>query len=204
MQSMNVFKMSHALAFIASMSAMSIPAMLWGGWMNQAQAQTAQTPQTTTANPGFCTAPEYRQFDFWLGSWDVYDYSSGSKGVLQGSNVIERIYGCALRENWIGEGTEGTRGTSLNIYYDREKKWYQTWVDTQGTLLIISGGIKDGKMVMTGEHPGRQAGVTVQERITWSLVNNDPNQVRQFWESSRDAGKTWVVIFDGLYVRKTS
>ena len=27
-------------------------------------------------------------------------------------------------------------------------------------------------------------------------------KVRQFWQSSRDGGKTWAVVFDGLYERK--
>jgi hypothetical protein len=40
---------------------------------------------------------------------------------------------------------------------------------------------------------------TVQ-RIAWSV--NDDGSVRQLWESTDDAGKTWTVQFDGRYIRR--
>jgi hypothetical protein len=42
----------------------------------------------------------------------------------------------------------------------------------------------------------------VLHRILWSLVQNDSDRVRQFWQRSRDGGQTWETVFDGLYVRK--
>src|SRR5919108_895437 len=57
-----------------------------------------------------CSAPEYRQFDFWVGEWDV----KTPKGTIAGTNRIERIEGgCALQENW--RGTNNT-GRSINAY----------------------------------------------------------------------------------------
>jgi hypothetical protein len=41
---------------------------------------------------------------------------------------------------------------------------------------------------------------TILNRITWTPI--DANHVRQFWEISRDGGKTWASNFDGLYTRK--
>jgi hypothetical protein len=148
-----------------------------------------------------CSSLEYRQFDFWVGNWDVYDYSTGAKGDFAGTNDIKLLFNdCVLQENWVGNG--GLNGSSYNIYSQLDKKWHQTWVDNRATLLVLAGEFKDGKMILEGQHPGRNPGVTVMERITWNLVDNDPNQVRQFWEFSRDGGTTWEVAFDGLYVRK--
>lgn len=147
---------------------------------------SAPAQQQAAAKP--CSTPEHRQFDFWLGDWEV----QGPGGARAGSNRIESILnGCVLRESW--QGTGGLNGTSLNLYAP-DGQWHQTWVDDRGNLLELSGGLEDGKMVM------RSAGKEVIHRITWSQLA--PGRVRQLWESSRDGGKTWSVAFDGTYVRK--
>jgi hypothetical protein len=56
-------------------------------------------------------------------------------------------------------------------------------------------------MVLQG--PGITAdGSSFVNRITWSVVDGDPNHIRQFWEISGDEGTTWVVSFDGHYLRE--
>src|SRR3954470_11889409 len=86
------------------------------------------------APPPACSEPEYHQFDFWIGDWDV----RGPKGKQAGVNHIRSILdGCVLQENWSGAG--GSTGTSYNIYDRTQKKWHQTWVDNQGTLLQLDG-----------------------------------------------------------------
>ena len=37
-------------------------------------------------------------------------------------------------------------------------------------------------------------------RITW--FDNHDGSVRQLWEISRNAAKTWEVVFDGIYKKK--
>ena len=147
----------------------------------------AQTPPP--APPPACLSAEYRQFDFWVGTWDVFQ----PNGQKAGENRIEPISGgCALLENWSGRG--GFTGKSLNIYDSTDKRWHQTWVDSSGALLMISGNLVDKRMVL-----GAQAS-DAHQRITWTP--NDDGSVRQFWESSADGGKTWTVLFDGKYVRR--
>jgi hypothetical protein len=53
-------------------------------------------------------------------------------------------------------------------------------------------------MVLEGTKARGGSG-TSRERITWEKKAAD--KVRQLWESSTDEGKTWKVLFDGLYVR---
>ena len=149
----------------------------------------AQAPTPPASPPPACQSAEYRQFDFWVGTWDVF-LPNGQKA---GENRIEPISaGCALLENWSGRG--GFTGKSLNIYDRDDKRWHQTWVDSSGGLLMIAGSLVDRRMVLSSE-----AGGTWQ-RITWTP--NDDGSVRQFWEASADAGKTWTVQFDGKYVRR--
>ena len=157
-----------------------------------AAVANAQAP--APASPPPCSAEENRQFDFWIGSWNV----ENPKAEYVGTNEITAILsGCALEENW--KGAKGLVGTSYNVYDPLAKKWHQTWIDSSGSLLLLDGGLVDGKMVLSGAQPDGSGG-TVQHRITWTPL--DPDQVRQFWESSTDGGKTWTVAFDGLYKRK--
>ncbi len=156
-----------------------------------ARAQEAAEP----VKPAPCSSPEYRQFDFWIGRWEV----TVPNGGVAGTNVIERIEGgCGLRERW--EGTRGVTGTSLNIWNARDGRWHQTWIDNTGTLLRLDGGLVDGSMVMTGTTKSATVeGGTTLQRITWTP--NADGTVRQLWEASGDDGKTWSVAFDGLYTR---
>lgn len=154
-----------------------------------ARAQT-MPPQLL---PSPCGAAEHHQFDFWLGDWKVQD----TAGNPAGTNQITAIQnGCVLFENW--NGAKSSTGNSFNMYWSADKKWHQTWVDNQGGRLDLSGGLQDGKMVLEGEAPSqRDPGKRVRHRISWEKRGSN---VRQLWQASRDDGKTWNVLFDGLYV----
>ena len=142
-----------------------------------------------------CAAPEHRQFDFWVGTWEVF----GRAGKKVGENRIELIAdGCALLEQWTGTGN--VTGKSLNMYDRADRRWHQTWVDNGGTLLILAGAMSDGSMVMSASSPAASdPKATVVQRITWTPAAD--GSVRQLWESSGDGGKIWTVVFDGRYVR---
>jgi len=140
-----------------------------------------------------CDEPAHRQFDFWLGEWQVHT----PDGKLAGTNRIDREYnGCVLHERY--STGRGYSGESLNVYDLARKVWHQTWVDTDGTLLVLEGGLRDGKMVLEGQTANTDASST-KHRITWSP--NADGSVRQLWEST-DAKGNWSVAFDGLYTRK--
>lgn len=158
-----------------------------------AASACGQSVPPTPAKP--CESSEHRQFDFWLGHWEVF----GPAGKKVGENRIETIAdGCALLEQWSGNG--GITGKSLNIYDAIDRRWHQTWVDSGGTLLMLSGQLVDRSMVMsmTGPSP-TDPRASVLQQITWTPAAD--GSVRQLWELSSDAGKTWTVLFDGRYVR---
>ena len=77
--------------------------------------------------------------------------------------------------------------------------WHQTWVDANGTLLLLDGGLIDGRMVLTGETPARDGTGTVRHEISWEPL--ETGQVRQVWRMSRDGGNTWTDAFVGIYTR---
>jgi hypothetical protein len=141
-----------------------------------------------------CSTPEYRQFDFWLGDWNVTNPAGKSAGH---NHVTSEYGGCVLQEHWSGSG--GSLGSSFNIYDPVRKVWHQTWVDNGGTLLEIEGGLKDGSRVMSGEQL-QADGKKLLNRITWTPIGSGgDSKVRQHWEISTDGGKSWKTSFDGLY-----
>ena len=158
-----------------------------------ARAQTAP-PQPPQQPPPCKSRPEYRQFDFWVGEWDVRN----PQGQQAGTNSVQLILGdCVVFENWTG--ARGGQGKSFNVYNAAKGKWQQTWVDNSGGVLELFGEYKDGAMRLTGEKKGRD-GKTTLDRLTFTKLAD--GGVRQLWEQSADGGQTWTVAFDGTYVRK--
>lgn len=137
---------------------------------------------------------EHRQFDFWVGDWEV----KSAQGQPLGTNKIERLVeGCLLLENWTG--AQGGSGKSINFFDGTTGKWHQTWVGFQGNVVNLDGEYKEGVLRFTGTtKQGR--GPETLERLTF--FNLGPDRVRQLWEQSTDAGKTWNIAFDGYYFRK--
>lgn len=157
-------------------------------------ALASQAPPPPAAQG--CQDARSRQFDFWLGRWEV----TNPAGKLAGRSRIESILGgCVLLENW--DSPSGVSGKSFNLFNADTGSWEQFWVDNSGSRLHLSGGLHEGRMVLHGtqDKPNAQSGLRQHERITWTP--NADGSVRQLWETSTDDGKTWTVSFDGLYRR---
>lgn len=151
-----------------------------------------------------CAAPQYRQFDFWLGEWEV---RSASGQLLGHNRITSRHGGCVVMEEW--DGAAGGSGSSFNFYDQPTKQWHQFWVDASGTNWLSSdkkgnpttmrGGIKDGAMVMTGDVESIPS--VGLNRVTFRPLED--GRVRQTFEASTDGGKTWTPSFDGFYKKVT-
>lgn len=138
-----------------------------------------------------CRIPEARQFDFWMGEWEVRN----AAGEVLGHNSIRRVSaGCALLENWQGAG--GGVGLSLNTYDTDLGRWTQRWVGNGATLWLV-GGLEGESMVLTGTAPRGTPRGPVLDRLTWTPLAG--GSVRQAWEISADEGRTWTVAFEGFY-----
>ncbi len=142
------------------------------------------------------TNPKAREFDFWIGEWDVY--VTGTKNFA-GNSKIEMISGgCAILENW---ESNASSGKSLNFIDPHTNKWRQTWVGSYafGTQDFTDGEYKDGAMrfVFEGTNPNGQKFMG-----RFIFFNEKPGQVRQFNETSVDGGKTWTTSYDFTYLRK--
>jgi len=138
-----------------------------------------------------CTSgAEYKQFDFWIGDWDVE--VSGQK--IARSRIEKVSDGCIVQENWMP--LNGLNGKSWNFYNTATRKWEQVWIGPDGGVSKFQGDWKDGKMFFQGfaEQPN---GTRSMARITFAPLQN--HGVHQLAERSTDGGKTWTVGFDGIY-----
>ena len=139
--------------------------------------------------------PLARQFDFWIGDWDV----KTQQGQNAGKNTIQRLEdGCILLENWTG--SLGGTGKSINFFDKDTNKWRQIWIDNGGNSTSFVGEFKDGSMRYEAENIGTD-GKKFLSRLTFTPL--DKTHVRQYGERSNDDGKTWAITFDFVYVLKS-
>lgn len=153
-------------------------------------AKPAAALQSSAAQPAPCSDEAHHQFDFWVGRWDVYDPS----GKLVAHSLIEPVYGCGIRENWMPLGKPG--GGSLSIYVPAERRWEQFWIDSSGSRAIFTGGWDGKAMVITGTWGG--------PLVRMSYSKTADGSVRQLGEQSRDEGKNWAPSFEFTYRRPTA
>lgn len=137
-----------------------------------------------------CGTPEYRQFDFWLGNWEVRDPAGN---VVGRNDVSLHLDGCMLMESWTS--VAGHAGMSMNFFEPTDATWNQIFIDNTGVPSgwpPLKGKLVDGKMVLSSI-----AGTRPQTRWIWSRT--DDGRVRQMAEQLGDDGKTWTVTWDSYY-----
>jgi hypothetical protein len=143
--------------------------------------------------PKPCASSVHRQFDFWVGQWNVTE-----AGQPAGYNDIQLILnGCGLLENWTG--TQGGIGKSLNYYNAIDGLWHQQWVDGSGGSLSLAGKFENGAMRLEGLRPATAKQPAMRHRITWTALPG--GKVRQLWESAPADKDEWSKQFDGIYER---
>ncbi len=138
--------------------------------------------------------PESKQFDFWVGEWDV----TTAQGIDAGSSSVQKILGgCVILENWTP--ASGAQGKSLNAYNGGLKMWQQFWTSASGTVTEYRESTwVDGSLQFVAHIP--DANSPTELRMTFTPV--DSNTVRQYGERSTDRGRTWTASFDLYYHRK--
>jgi hypothetical protein len=155
-------------------------------------APAAAALQPPAPAPPVCTTPEHRQFDFWVGRWDVYPTGTDQ---LVAHSLIERLHaGCVIRENWMPLQGEG--GGSLNSWVPGERRWRQLWADDRNSWRDFTGGFEDDAMVLTASVV-RADGSPALERMRFT--REEGGAVRQQGTASTDGGQTWTPRYDFTY-----
>ena len=142
----------------------------------------------------------FREFDFWVGDWDVRPTGTVNPTGPPARNTITiEDNGCVVMEHRLAPS--GNQGQSFNIFDRSVGKWRQTWVDNLGGQHDYRGGLVNGNMVLIGDTPAPngQPGRT-PTRLTLFHISRD--SVRQFFETSAVSGRTWIAASDLMYVRR--
>lgn len=165
-------------------------------------ASTLFSQQSATQlAPNPCAVAELKQFDFWLGEWDLTWPGQPAGEVGHGTNSVQRILdGCVVQESFSGRDSMPLRGTSVSTFDALAGNWKQTWVDNEGGYLDFTGGIKDGQMILQREAV-RKDGTKTLQRMVWKNIT--ASELDWSWESSRDGGKTWQVQWPIHYRKKS-
>lgn len=147
----------------------------------------AQSPPA----PG-CASPEYRQFDFWVGEWDLTHSGGRSR-----NRITKTLDGCVILEQFTG--APGTRldGTSVSTYDRTAGRWKQAWVDNSGAYLDFVGGEDAGDR--TFEREFEKDGRRIRQRMVFRDVR--PDSLKWLWQRSEDGGATWKTTWEIDYRR---
>lgn len=173
---------------------MSYRLILAMGFMVLIGALTQGASSQSVGSQAKCLEPERRQFDFWIGEWDV-SWGENQRGT---NSVRATLDGCVIMESFDGRPAITLQGVSVSSFNQQNSKWQQTWVDNNGSYLDFVGGWQKDKMVL--ERPAVVDGKSVLQRMVW--YNIKPDSLEWNWERSEDSGKTWNVLWQITYRRK--
>ena len=152
--------------------------------------------QAAPTNP--CADPLQKQFDFWVGEWNLTWPGDKQGEVVRGTNIIKRILdGCVVQENFSGGDSMHLRGMSLSTYDLKSNHWKQTWVDNENGYLDFVGDFSNGQMIL--QRDALRNGERILQRMVWKNIS--ANELDWSWESSTDGGKTWQVNWPIHYKR---
>lgn len=141
-----------------------------------------------------CSAPAYRQFDFFAGDWDTYDLESSDHSKVIARNTVNiTLDGCVIHEDYRQD--DGHHGESYSLYVAATGKWHQSWVTNRGELLLLDGGMQGDRMVFNGVEK-KVGKPDAQVRVAWYMQGGG---VRETAERSLDGGKTWKPEFDIIF-----
>jgi hypothetical protein len=127
-------------------------------------------------------------FDFWVGEWNL-TWKDRDSSAARGENTITRIMGGrVLQERFraLSGSMVGYEGMSLSLFDVTAKKWFQTWVDSDGNYLDFTGGAM-GKDRFFAREYHEQNGGTVQQRMIFYNIAQDAFD----WDWERSSSGSW-------------
>ena len=157
--------------------------------------------QTLPRKSPCVTEGVYRQLDFWIGEWDVYNLKGQKSGDSRISLILDS---CAILEEWTSPALPNGfvyQGKSMNTYNASEKQWQQNWTDNVGgNTHYLKGKLEDNKMVFETDPYVYAKDTMAIMRLTFFNLSQD--KVRQLAQLSKDNGRTWATQYDLEYRRK--
>ena len=162
--------------------------------------------QNTVPDTISCDSPEARQFDFWIGDWNIKQkmlQNDGSWISLDAKTSVKKILnGCALEEYWKGEvkyfwsgmnNSKYIEAISIRYFDTKKMKWHIQWIDNSNLVMGpgFDGNFENGKGVFYSET------VTAKGKQISRIIFSDIKKNSVLWKLSisRDEGKIWIDIW---------
>lgn len=152
----------------------------------------AQSPAPPT-----CEGPEWKQFDFWVGDWELSYRGADGKAARSRNKVTKILDGCVILEEFSGAPGTKLNGHSVSTYDRNAKRWKQTWVDNTGSYLDFTGGFAGAKMILARD--AERQGKRFKQRMVWQDIRAD--SFKWLWQRSDDGGATWSTQWEIDYRR---
>lgn len=144
-----------------------------------------------TQRPSACASADERQFDFWVGEWDVS--GTGYTAVVAESTITLADEGCLVLENW--RPFANGHAHSISVYDQTNHRWRQYYAGA-GIAPTEYTGVMDSEGVLRfdvdNSSPAR--------RMNYQRI--DANTVRQWGEQYDDITRVWSTTWDLTYRRR--
>jgi hypothetical protein len=134
---------------------------------------------------GACSSAADHEFDFWLGEWN---WTQGNLGGAT-NDITKEGGGCLIEEHY--RDPQGVVGRSVSLFSRLDQRWHQTYIDSQGSRIVLVGR-RDGDRMVLDE--------SATQRSVWDPL--DPDTIRFYSERTSNGGASWSFVFDGRYTRR--
>lgn len=160
---------------------------------------------------GACGDPSFREFDFWIGEWDVLNRQRRPDGTAWGvtGQATDRVYpvvdGCGIVEHWRGDAGQGfVVGYSLRAWNPDSGRWdlVLLWPPPeQPVFFTLEGGFRHGR----GEFFASRTDADGNEVLTrFTFADVSPVSLRWNNGTSRDGGNSWATTWIMEFSRRDS
>ncbi|CAN5160650.1 hypothetical protein BH11BAC6_BH11BAC6_09910 [soil metagenome] len=113
--------------------------------------------------------------------------------TLHGTNHVEKLFGnCTIQENFNDPNTNYL-GKSWSVYNANYKIWEQTWVDSQGGFIYLTGAMKNDSLILLTQEKNVPKTISPSGKLVSRMVYYHITQqsFEWSWESSTDGGINW-------------
>ena len=138
--------------------------------------------------------PEARQFDFWLGAWDVnlrvlQQDKTWKDSIRAEARIYSVLDGKAVLELW---ESAPIRGFSLRYFDVAQNRWV-LWLNWPGAGRSASSGLEGSFRHGRGDFYSTSTNAEGEETLSrYTFTDITPESLRWNDGYSKDGGKTWV------------
>ncbi len=137
-------------------------------------------------------------FDFWVGDWTL-TWQDASGKEIHGENKISKIHdGKVILEEFKAPSQSYT-GSSYSVYNPARKEWKQTWVDSQGGYITLTGRKEGETRIFESTEPVTRGADRLLFRMIFHTITAD--SFIWEWQSTSDH-KTWTTAWKIIYKKK--